>query len=114
MDPFVATHPFLGLFNLGPIGLPELLVIFALVLLVFGPRKLPEIAEAFGKSITKFKSASKNATAEVQKEFDEARRAVESDDDAEVPENHEKPEDREKPPDREKPADRDHGDSTGP
>lgn len=69
--------PFLALFNLGPIGLPELLVIFALVLLVFGPRKLPEIAEAFGKSITKFKSASKNATSEVQRELDEARRAAE-------------------------------------
>jgi sec-independent protein translocase protein TatA len=79
--------PFLGLFNLGPIGLPELLVIFALVLLVFGPRKLPEIAEAFGKSITKFKSASKNASAEVQKELDEARRAAEGEPDADQPED---------------------------
>ncbi|MBD3221807.1 twin-arginine translocase TatA/TatE family subunit [bacterium] len=104
MDPFVATHPFLGLFNLGPIGLPELLVIFALVLLVFGPRKLPEIAEAFGKSITKFKSASKNATAEVQKELDEARRAVESDDDTDPPKDGEDATDR----------DRERGDSAGP
>ena len=73
--------PFLALFNLGPIGLPELLVIFALVLLVFGPRKLPEIAEAFGKSIKKFKSATKSASDEVQKELDDARRSLEDDDD---------------------------------
>ncbi len=71
--------PFLAFFNLGPIGLPELLVIFALVLLVFGPRKLPEIAEAFGKSINKFKSATRSASDEVQKELDDARRAVEDD-----------------------------------
>jgi len=71
--------PFLAFFNLGPIGLPELLVIFALVLLVFGPRKLPEIAEAFGKSINKFKSATRSASDEVKKELDDARRAVEDD-----------------------------------
>lgn len=70
--------PFLAL-SLGPIGLPELLVIFALVLLVFGPRKLPEIAEAFGKSINKFKSATRTASDEVKRELDDARRAVEDD-----------------------------------
>jgi len=72
--------PFLAL-SLGPIGLPELLVIFALVLLVFGPRKLPEIAEAFGKSINKFKSATRTASDEVKRELDDARRSVEDDPD---------------------------------
>jgi len=71
--------PFLAFFNLGPIGLPELLIILALVLLVFGPRKLPEIAEAFGKSINKFKSATSSASDEVRKEFDDVRRNVEGD-----------------------------------
>jgi sec-independent protein translocase protein TatA len=63
MNPFVAL--------IGPIGWPELLVILGLVLIIFGPRRLPEIAEAFGKSIRKFRSATKDATNEVKKELDE-------------------------------------------
>jgi TatA/E family protein of Tat protein translocase len=55
---------------IGPIGWPELLVILALVLIVFGPRRLPEIAESFGKSIRKFRSATKEATDEVKRELD--------------------------------------------
>ena len=54
----------------------ELLLILALVLLLFGPKRLPEIAEAMGKSIRKFKSATQSATDEVKREIDEAGRAV--------------------------------------
>lgn len=72
--------PFLAFFNLGPIGVPELLIIFALVLLVFGPKKLPEIAESFGKSINKFKSATRTASDEVKKELDDVRNTVDDDD----------------------------------
>ena len=64
---------------IGPIGWQELLIILALVLIIFGPRKLPEIAEAFGKSINKFKSATRDASDEVKKELDDARRAVKDD-----------------------------------
>ena len=64
---------------IGPIGWQELLIILAIVLIVFGPRKLPEIAEAFGKSINKFKSATRDATDEVKKELDEARRGITDD-----------------------------------
>ena len=67
--------PILGF--IGPIGWQELLIILAIVLIVFGPRKLPEIAEAFGKSINKFKSATRDATDEVKKELDDARRGIE-------------------------------------
>lgn len=70
--------PMLGF--IGPIGWQELLIILALVLIIFGPRKLPEIAEAFGKSINKFKSATRDATDEVKKELDDVRRGVEDDD----------------------------------
>jgi TatA/E family protein of Tat protein translocase len=70
--------PLLGF--IGPIGWQELLIILALVLIIFGPRKLPEIAEAFGKSINKFKSATRDATDEVKKELDDVRRGVEDDD----------------------------------
>lgn len=43
---------------MGPIGFPELLVIFVIALIVFGPRKLPEIGKALGKSLAEFKRAS--------------------------------------------------------
>jgi TatA/E family protein of Tat protein translocase len=51
---------------IGPVGWPELVIIFFIVLIVFGPRKLPEVAEAFGKSIQKFKKASREARDEIE------------------------------------------------
>jgi len=42
----------------GSIGMPELLVIFTVALLVFGPRKLPELGRSLGKSLQEFKRAS--------------------------------------------------------
>ena len=48
------------------IGLPELLVIVAIALIVFGPQKLPELAKAFGKAMREFKKA----TEEIKENFD--------------------------------------------
>ena len=42
----------------GPIGVPELLMIFALVLIVFGPRKIPEIGRMLGKALGEFRKAT--------------------------------------------------------
>ena len=50
---------------IGPLGWQELIILFAIILIVFGPRKLPEVAEAFGKSIQKFKKASRDARNEI-------------------------------------------------
>ena len=41
----------------GGIGVPELLVIFAVVLLVFGPGKLPDVGRSIGEAIRGFKKA---------------------------------------------------------
>ena len=41
----------------GDIGVPELLIIFAIALLVFGPRKLPELGSSIGNAIREFKKA---------------------------------------------------------
>lgn len=46
---------------LGPIGWNELVIILVIVLLLFGPRRLPDFAEALGKSIRKFKQATNEA-----------------------------------------------------
>ena len=43
---------------MGPIGVPELLVIFVIALIVFGPKKLPDLGRSLGKSISEFKRAS--------------------------------------------------------
>ena len=51
---------------IGPLGWSELLIIFFIILIIFGPRKLPEVAEAMGKSIQKFKKASKDARTEIE------------------------------------------------
>ena len=48
------------------IGLPELLIIAAIALIVFGPNKLPELAKAFGRAMREFKKA----TEEVKESFE--------------------------------------------
>ena len=58
------------------LGWPEILLILALVLVLFGPKRLPEIAEAMGKSIRKFKSATSDATRDVKRELDDVGREM--------------------------------------
>ena len=42
----------------GSIGMPELMIIFVIALIIFGPRKLPELGRSMGKSLSEFKRAS--------------------------------------------------------
>jgi sec-independent protein translocase protein TatA len=58
---------------LGSIGMPELLVIFMIALIVFGPRRLPELGRSLGRSIAEFKKA----TNELQRTLDEEVHAEE-------------------------------------
>ena len=51
----------------GSIGMPELLIILLVVLLLFGAKKLPELARGLGKGIREFKDATKH----VEDEFKE-------------------------------------------
>jgi sec-independent protein translocase protein TatA len=43
---------------MGSIGMQEIIVIFVIALIVFGPRKLPEIGKMLGKGMAEFKKAS--------------------------------------------------------
>lgn len=61
---FASVRPLFALF--GPIGWTELLIILFLVLLFFGPKRLPELAESIGKSIRRFKKASREAREEIE------------------------------------------------
>ena len=42
----------------GSLGMPELIVIFVIALIVFGPRKLPELGRSLGRGIAEFKKAT--------------------------------------------------------
>jgi sec-independent protein translocase protein TatA len=70
----------------GMAGWSEIVLVLALALILFGPKRLPEIAEAAGKSIRKFKSATRSATDEVKREIDEVGREL-KDDPPEEPEH---------------------------
>lgn len=64
----------MGAFALiGPLGWGELLILLIIVLIIFGPRKLPEVAEAFGKSIRSFKKAARDVQDEVKTEVGEKK-----------------------------------------
>lgn len=53
------------------IGVPELIVIFVVALLVFGPKKLPDLAKALGRALAEFKRATEELKNEVSSEFRE-------------------------------------------
>jgi len=55
---------------LGSIGMPELILIFIVALIVFGPKKLPEIGKSLGKGLAEFKKASDDFKQSIQREVD--------------------------------------------
>jgi len=50
---------------MGPVGLPELLIIMVVILLLFGAKRIPEIAASMGKGIKEFKKNINEATREI-------------------------------------------------
>jgi Tat protein translocase TatB subunit len=53
----------------GSIGFPELLLIFIVVLVVFGPKKLPEFAKLLGKAVREFRTTIDEAKSAIQDEI---------------------------------------------
>ncbi|MFB3852992.1 MAG: TatA/E family twin arginine-targeting protein translocase [Vicinamibacterales bacterium] len=64
----------------GSIGMPELIIIFVIALIIFGPRKLPELGRSLGKSIAEFKRTSNDLrnTLEEEIRFEEQQRQRET------------------------------------
>ena len=58
----------------GPIGMPELILIFVVALLVFGPKKLPEIGKSLGKGLAEFKKASDELKKTIEDEIESGKR----------------------------------------
>src|SRR5829696_4394932 len=66
----------------GSVGVPELIIIFTIALIIFGPRKLPELGKSLGKSLAEFKRASNELKNTLDEEIrlEERRTAMSADD----------------------------------
>jgi sec-independent protein translocase protein TatA len=60
----------------GSLGMPELVIILVIALIIFGPRKLPELGRSLGQSIREFKKG----TSELRGSFDEIKDDIRIDD----------------------------------
>ncbi len=52
----------------GSLGMPELIVIFIIALIIFGPRKLPELGKSLGRSLSEFRRASNELRSTLEEE----------------------------------------------
>ena len=53
----------------GPVGMPELVIILVIALIVFGPRKLPDLGRSLGRSLSEFKRASSELRSTLEDEI---------------------------------------------
>ena len=70
--------------NIFGVGLPEVTVILILALLIFGPKKLPELGKQLGKTLKSLKKASNEFQNEIdqgmnEEDKDESPKSIESD-----------------------------------
>ncbi len=63
---------------LGTIGVQEMIVIFLVALVLFGPKKLPELGKTLGKALTEFRRASTDLKATFEREMHNLERETES------------------------------------
>lgn len=53
----------------GNIGLPELIIILAIALLIFGPKKLPEVGKSIGRALREFRKTSDEIKEKIEEEI---------------------------------------------
>jgi sec-independent protein translocase protein TatA len=57
---------------MGNVGFPELIVIFVVALLVFGPKRLPELGRSLGRGLSEFRRASSELRTSIEREINAA------------------------------------------
>ena len=57
---------------MGNVGFPELIVIFVVALLVFGPKRLPELGRSLGRGLSEFRRASSELKTSIEREMNAA------------------------------------------
>jgi sec-independent protein translocase protein TatA len=65
----IVGSPFQEHTMFGSLGMPELIVIFVIALVVFGPRKLPELGRSLGRGIAEFKKATNELQSTLDQEI---------------------------------------------
>jgi sec-independent protein translocase protein TatA len=73
-----SAEVFQGGEKMGPLGIPETIFIFVLALLMFGPKKLPELGKTLGKAMGEFKRASSELKETFEREMQTIERETES------------------------------------
>src|SRR5438045_6842252 len=63
---------------MGTLGIQEMIVIFVIALVLFGPKKLPELGRTIGKAITEFRRASNDLKATFEREMQTLERESQS------------------------------------
>jgi sec-independent protein translocase protein TatA len=58
------------------LGIPELIVIFVIALIVFGPKKLPDLGRSIGRAMAEFKKASEDFQESVRSEMKDVEKAA--------------------------------------
>ena len=58
------------------LGMPELVVIFVIALIVFGPKKLPDLGKALGRGLAEFKRATQDVKESIESEVRSAERSI--------------------------------------
>jgi len=56
---------------MGPLGFQEVLLILIIALVIFGPKKLPELGRSLGKALSDFRRASNEIKNSIEKELEE-------------------------------------------
>jgi len=62
---------------MGSLGMPEILLILVIALIIFGPRKLPELGKTLGQSLAQFRRASEDFKRQWEDEVDMENRRIE-------------------------------------